>query len=368
MSINKDNYEEYFLLYADNELSAVEKNNVEDFVKQYPELEEELLMIKLSVSKPDDECILEDKSFLFKEADKFISGDNYQEVFVLYNDNELTGDERRKTEEFLEKNPVLKNDFELLQKVKLEADHTIVFPDKKLLYKREDNGKIIPLKWWKVAAAAILLGIGIWSGVVYLQNDSNKLPAKVENNTVKKTNKIIPVQTDTATTEQANVVAKNKETKAHKRNLIPKGSTIKPSIKKTDLPDNMPVVKNQSQQNALPTDNIITKDIENEQVKVLTQTGINPIRDNIDIDNSDNKISNGNERANVNKDSAPKAVTTSFAFDENENNNNYAFYNIPQEKFNKSKLGGFLRKVKRIIERKISPLNNSKDKTEVAVN
>jgi len=67
MSINKDNYEEYFLLYADNELSEVEMNNVEDFVKQHPELEEELLMIKLSVSKPDDECILEDKSFLFKK-------------------------------------------------------------------------------------------------------------------------------------------------------------------------------------------------------------------------------------------------------------------------------------------------------------
>src|SRR6185503_18954160 len=101
MNINRDNYEEYFLLYADNELSEQEKNAVEDFVKQYPDLEEELSVIKLSVTKPNVNCVLEDKSFLFKETNKFINDSNYQEVFILYNDDELTGDERKETETFL---------------------------------------------------------------------------------------------------------------------------------------------------------------------------------------------------------------------------------------------------------------------------
>src|SRR4029079_3240199 len=125
MNINRDNYEEYFLLYADNELSEQERNAVETFVKQHPDLEEELSVIKLSITKPDDNCILEDTSFLFKETNEFINDSNYQEIFILYNDNELTGDERKATEAFLLKNPALEHEFELFQKTKLEADNPI---------------------------------------------------------------------------------------------------------------------------------------------------------------------------------------------------------------------------------------------------
>src|SRR5688500_2924157 len=122
MNINIDNYEEYFLLYADNELSQQEKNTVETFVNQHPGLEEELLIIKLSINKPDEDCTLEDKSFLLKETDKFSAHSNCQQIFVLYNDDELTGYERDEVEAFLLKNPGLKNEFELLQKTKLQAD------------------------------------------------------------------------------------------------------------------------------------------------------------------------------------------------------------------------------------------------------
>jgi len=130
MNINRDNYEEYFLLYADNELSDQEKNAVEAFVKQYPDLEEELVIIKLSISKPDVDCILEDKSFLFKKPNEFINHSNYEEIFVLYNDNELNVAEREETESFLLKTPSLKNEFELLQRTKVQPDNTIVFDDK----------------------------------------------------------------------------------------------------------------------------------------------------------------------------------------------------------------------------------------------
>ena len=54
MNINRNNYEEYFLLYADNELSAAEKNMVEMFVKQNTDLEEEFIMFQQSVVKPDN--------------------------------------------------------------------------------------------------------------------------------------------------------------------------------------------------------------------------------------------------------------------------------------------------------------------------
>ena len=66
MEINRNNYEEYFLLYADNELSPTEKKVVEIFVQENIDLKEEFLMIQLTVNCPDPGTKLLDKSFLMK--------------------------------------------------------------------------------------------------------------------------------------------------------------------------------------------------------------------------------------------------------------------------------------------------------------
>ena len=67
MNINRNNYEEYFLLYADNELTKAERKMVEVFVKENPELKEEFCMLKLTIRLPDEDIKLEDKSFLMKK-------------------------------------------------------------------------------------------------------------------------------------------------------------------------------------------------------------------------------------------------------------------------------------------------------------
>ena len=63
--ITRDNYEEFFLLYTDNELSAAGREAVECFVADHPDLREEweaLLQCRVSpdtrVAFPDHEALL----------------------------------------------------------------------------------------------------------------------------------------------------------------------------------------------------------------------------------------------------------------------------------------------------------------------
>src|SRR5689334_360030 len=121
MNINRNNYEEYFLLYADGELPAAVKSEVEAFVQQNPDLEEEFIMLQQSVVKPDLTVAFEDKNRLLKSED-FINADNYQEKFLLYVDNELSGSEAGKTEKFVADNPGVQKEFALFQKLTFEPD------------------------------------------------------------------------------------------------------------------------------------------------------------------------------------------------------------------------------------------------------
>jgi len=376
MIIDRNNYEEYFLRFADNELSEREKYALEAFVKLYPDLEEELAIIKLSIVKPDNDVRLQDKSFLFKQEDKFISPDNYQEVFVLYYDDELSASERRETETFVLENPAFKNEFELFKKIKLEPAKRIAFPNKRLLYKKDNDGKVLPM-WWKVLAAAVIVGLGIWVGLDYLLPHKNNLPVTGDN-TPKKIRSINPVLTDTSTLVH---VEKNKSESTQIKNIssqklivkavTSKKNTSKMSTKKADVLNNSLVIKKQKRSDTLPDNNIVNTAIEKENSNAVvkeehTKNDISLIKKDMNADNSTGKISTQSDITINNKIVTPDVLTTSYVFEETESSGNYAFYNMSQERFSKTKLGGLLHKVKRVIERKL--LNPLKDNQETARN
>jgi hypothetical protein len=155
--INRYNYEEYFLLYVDKELSSEDRVAVEDFVLLNPDLEEELNVLKQSVLRPDEHIVYPGIDGLFKAeiGGRTLNPENYQEYFLLYHDGELDGSDKKKVEEFLALHPGLEKEFKLLLQARFAADPSVVFPDKNILYRKVR--KPIPLLWALSAAAIAFL-------------------------------------------------------------------------------------------------------------------------------------------------------------------------------------------------------------------
>jgi len=66
--INVQNYESFFLLYVDNELSVEERRTVEDFVTANPQLHEEFELLLRTRVSPDVEVVYPDRQLLYREV------------------------------------------------------------------------------------------------------------------------------------------------------------------------------------------------------------------------------------------------------------------------------------------------------------
>lgn len=117
--INLLNYETFFLLYADGELSLAEQESVLEFVQQHPLLEEEFKIITRIKFSPGNDLVKMDKSILKKEI--------VEDLDVLYT---------------------------------FEPDLAITCPNKSALYKRERGAIVYRFRMY-AAAAALLFTAGI---------------------------------------------------------------------------------------------------------------------------------------------------------------------------------------------------------------
>jgi hypothetical protein len=170
MNINRHNYEEYFILYLDNELSSEQRRSVEEFTQLHPDLQEELELLQQTKFTPDEQVTFSQKEELLFSGDaSFITISNYEEWLVAYIDNELTPAQRTAVEAFAGQHITVQKELELLQQTKLQPE-AILFPDKESLYRKEE--KVRPIVWWRIAAAAVLF-IGIGTTAVVLLNTKN---------------------------------------------------------------------------------------------------------------------------------------------------------------------------------------------------
>ncbi len=163
--IHLGNYEEFFILYMDGELSAEQMQMVDDFLSLHPDLQGEFQML-LSTKLPEETFTI-DKSELIAS---FMNASSIDENLLLYIDNEISSDKRKIVEAKLASNKNYQLQHQVLLQTKLDANETIPHPNKKELYRREERKVIAFAPWMRIAAAAVAIAA---MGVFYFTNSSS---------------------------------------------------------------------------------------------------------------------------------------------------------------------------------------------------
>ena len=369
MNINRHNYETFFLLYVDKELSAAERKAVEVFVQENPDLQIELALLQDTVMSADD-IVLDKKDWLYMEEE--ITA--LQENLLLYADEELNGADKKTIEAVLATDKTAQTEWAVLQQTKLQPDMAVVFADKQSLYRKEP-ARVLAFTWWRVAAAAVLLGFGIWTGISVYKNSSttktdtdefanskNTNPAVIKNNTDSGNTTVTDrpdeksvTENITSTTTTKNIDdrvtenIKSADEKINNQNLVyPKeNTTVKNSNNKkpgNNLPK--PALQNINSngsnevtvQNVLPSNSNSNKVSGNNDAVVKITPGENrTVIEDINNSKTDPNNITALQVVNTNKTTA------------DENNNRYL--NVDDDKQKRTTLGGFLRKAKRVLER-----------------
>jgi hypothetical protein len=159
MKINQHNYEHYFLMYIDNELSAEERAAVNDFIMQYPKYANKLEALQQLKISPDT-LIYENKFSLYKLSEQ-------DEQCIVYFENEMTSEEKASFENKLSEHITLQSSVKQWQGAFLTTPTNIEIDSdfKNSLYKKSAQIKplwaTVTLRRWASVAAILLVVIGV---------------------------------------------------------------------------------------------------------------------------------------------------------------------------------------------------------------
>ena len=332
MNINRNNYENIFLLYVDGELSAEQKITVDLFVQENPDLAAELEML-LQTKLPFDEIIFDEKEILLKCENIGINISNYEEYFLLYVDNELNQTERNEVERFVLQHPELQDSFTLLKQTQLPKE-IIAFPDKDSLYKKEEK-PVVFLYWRRIAIAAAFIGLGIllWSIV-----PSEKKLEVAKNNTSAKNNIALP-KTEASINNNSSkdiTAINNQNNLQHQNNIIAPIQETKNNTSVQELNNTIPTTQSNTARytNDLPKNDVIVSTIEpsSKSIDIIAANNLN-----------ENNTSRNIIQPAVYKETVYKELDT-------EEEDKSAIY-IGNMEINKNKLRGLIKKAGRLLNK-----------------
>ncbi|HVS95704.1 MAG TPA: hypothetical protein VHE54_04430 [Puia sp.] len=145
--ITRENYEEFFLLYVDDELSSTVRSAVEQFVADNPDLKEEWETLLQCRVQADTAQAFPDRDDLFR----------YESAMLSYVDGELGRQESLELEDWVRHHPGAAVRLQQLRMTVSQPDPSVVFPDKESLYHGRQKRAVV-LPWLTAGVAAALLG------------------------------------------------------------------------------------------------------------------------------------------------------------------------------------------------------------------
>lgn len=354
ININQHNYEEFFLLYVDGELSAADMQTVEQFAQANPGLADELDML-LQTRLTEEPVLFDDKISLFRNESAGISLNNYEEQFLLYVDNELDAVSKEKIETFVLQHPALQESFTLLKQTRLEPE-TIVFADKKSLYRKEEKERpVFYLYWQRIAVAAALIGAAVLTWPLFSDNSTVIQPvaklAPVNNTVTPKSKEEVTGQdnnnTPVLTNNNREVVIAANQTVAHQQSA----DIITGELKNAVVEKNKPAQNKQT--DLLALNNTNTQPVETRRENTVSGPVENvhlgqylPATNNTLVNTEMVKVNNTNEV------SPSDHLVQQTVYKELDTDDEKKSLYLGSIEINKDKLRGFFRKASSLLRGK----------------
>lgn len=345
MQINRTNYENFFLLYVDGELSAAEMQSVERFALENSDLGSELDALLETKLSAEDSFGFIDKEILYRTASNSINEINYEEQFLLFLDNELTEAENEQTKAFLVAHPELQGNFELLQATKLPQE-TISFGDKSVLYQKEER-KPVAMGWWRMAVAAAMIGLMV---LVW-----NLLPtSKQVDPMVKAGNTTVPP------TKDNNIKVNGAEATEVLATNDTKNNSVPTTLKNTNTAPQLTATNNESA--TIPTNqvlaNLTTAELANTEQPTTTIAANNTVPTVLENADHANQLGHATATPDGSNDAGIVHQTVYKELDTDDENKSLYLGNL---ELNRDKLRGFFRKAGNLFKSKIK---SEDDRTE----
>jgi hypothetical protein len=161
MKITRNNYEIWFLDYLEGRLDPAGMEEVHHFLLDHPDLAEELEISPLCLSI---DATLEYPGKELLKKSQFDDSVYFEDTVVAAMEGDLTEFQSSEFEAWLVKNPDKQADISRFQRVRLQPDTTLVFPQKERL-KRKPSVKVPIFRLTAVAALLLLAFVLFRPGV-----------------------------------------------------------------------------------------------------------------------------------------------------------------------------------------------------------
>lgn len=375
MNINRSNYEEFFLLYVDGELSAKDMQAVEQFVTENPELADELDALKQTIQLPDENLYFENKEELYRTTSLHINEINYLNFFLLYVDGELNDTQRKEVEKFAASHPQMQNELNLLLASVVKKEN-IIFENKESLYRHEERKPApvfsLTIRRFAVAAAFVAIAVAAW---ILTQNKST---VTVASNSPKNSNDIAIVKPPTDSSEKKNEADKiivPAEIKSQKTFAAAPGNK---SLKKNDAvfppAKNIAVNNKKEEQDNINKDNnkevLIAQNKPDENTTTPSNTyfsGLNNSKTQTNVNDGHSTVTyaensrSSNTKNNTTTDNTMKVIPAAYKqINTEEDINNRNLY-VGALNLNKDKVKGLFRKVTGLFNQKAKQVSENND-------